>query len=84
MATCDSVAQPMLVVLCVTCFVLVLFSLFTSVLQRLELHLQCTKMKSFCQRCVLEGGEARTRSLAAVWNLTLGKVTMTVVKQRSC
>lgn len=50
MATCDSVAQPMLMVLYVTCFVVVLFSLFTSVLLRLQLQLQYTKSEKLLSK----------------------------------
>lgn len=48
MATCDSVAQPMLIVLYVTCFVIVPFSLFTSVLLRLQL--QCTRSEKLLSK----------------------------------
>lgn len=77
-ATCDSVVQPMLVVLYVTCFVV-----FSQVFCK-GYSSSVPRVKSYCQRCVLEGGEARTKSLGAVRNLTLRKVTMTVVKQWSC
>lgn len=48
MPACDSVAQPMLIVLSVTCSVVVLFSLFTSVLLRLQL--QCIRSEKLLSK----------------------------------
>lgn len=79
----DSVAQTVLLVLYVTCFEVALFRLFTRVLLRLQLQLQCTRSEKLCQRCVLGGEKVRTRFLAAVRNPALRKVTVTMVKHEA-